>query len=978
MKPPIQLPSPSPRALALAIVSIGLTAGSAFAAEGPLRVAYVDVDGAEQEKAGVLHNAMRENGRRAIYFDYFHSPQALTADLQALYNAVVVRGDAADNLSALHPEKRVVFIPDGQSPEAVRNAVLKTVSDAARKDWVAFLAQREEEVREKNENVANYEKREAPLTFQRPFNVKGSMERTQVPADMRLELFASDPNIGKPIAMTWDSRGRCWVASTFDYPHGVTPDSVGNDKITICEDTNGDGVADKFTTFADKLNIPTGLCLVDGGLMVAQPPNFLFLKDTNGDDVADVREKRFESMWGIGDTHAQASNLHYGYDNWLYGAVGYSGFKGRVNGKELEFRQGTYRFKADGSQIEFLHQFTNNTWGQGYNAAGDQFGGTANNGPIFYGGIPHTAFGASKGMSAKKINVVGEAHPITENFRQVDVMGGYTAAAGASFIYSDQMPARMQGLAMVCEPTMKLVSLFRILADGAGYKAVDAMNIFASSDEWTSPVYAEVGPDGAVWIADWQNFIIQHNPTPSLERGGYKAVTGPGGAHENPLRDHNRGRIYRVVWSKAQPKKPEAARAQTTEALVSALGGDTQFGRLAAQRVLVETQRNEAVPALKKNVTAPPSTNLAIHSLWTLHGLKQLDVETHRAGLSSKDPDLRRNAIRALGSDEQSQKLFFATGALADAHPQNTVAALVKLAEFPTTEEIKKVARGVYVSTQSSKDEWLREAAKMLSKRHNAVPFTEGPNLLVNSGLELAGGDGLPEGWKRRDYNNASRGDSVRWFSNSDKKSAHSGERCITAVAAQAVDSSVFCDVAIKPHTEYRLAAWIKGKGVKGKLSLNDHIGRAETEKVTRNADWQLVETTFQSGERTKASINILFVGSGEGSFDDVSLTELIPLLEPTVLAGDAKRGETVFRQHQTAACVLCHALGGQGSAVGPALDGLATRHKPDYIKQSLVEPNAVLAKGYENLGVSPMPPMNLILTAQELEDIQAFLQTLK
>ena len=158
MNPPIHLPSRSPRALALAFVPIGLTAGGAFAAESPLRVAYVDVDGAEQEKAGVLHNAMRENGRRAIYFDYFHSPQALTAELQPLYNAVVVRGDAADKLSALHPEKRVVFIPEGQSPEAVRNAVLKTVSDAARKDWVAFLAQREEEVREKNENVANYEK----------------------------------------------------------------------------------------------------------------------------------------------------------------------------------------------------------------------------------------------------------------------------------------------------------------------------------------------------------------------------------------------------------------------------------------------------------------------------------------------------------------------------------------------------------------------------------------------------------------------------------------------------------------------------------------------------------------------------------------------------------------------------------------------------------------------------------------------------
>jgi hypothetical protein len=103
--------------------------------------------------------------------------------------------------------------------------------------------------------------------------------------------------------------------------------------------------------------------------------------------VADVREE-IMTGWGIGDTHAQASNLHYGYDNWLHGSVGYSGFAGEVGGKRHEFRMGTYRFKADGSAIEFLHQFTNNTWAQSQNDAGDNFGGTANGAPIFFGGIP--------------------------------------------------------------------------------------------------------------------------------------------------------------------------------------------------------------------------------------------------------------------------------------------------------------------------------------------------------------------------------------------------------------------------------------------------------------------------------------------------------------------------------------------------------------------------------------------------------------
>jgi putative membrane-bound dehydrogenase-like protein len=959
---------------------------TAQADHGPLRIAYVDPDAAEESRAGLLHRLMREQGRQAIYFDYFPSPEALSADLSKRYHAVALPERAqsgtpngAERFLRLHPEKKVLFLAEAQTDEAVRTAILQTVGDRARKDWVAFLAAREEEVREPNQNVANYEKRPQPLTLQKPLSAKGSLARIQVPADLRVEVFAESPQIGKPIAMSWDARGRCWVATTFDYPHGVTPDSVGNDKIIICEDTDGDGKADKFTTFADKLNIPTGLCFVNGGLMVAQPPHFVFLKDTNGDNVADVRETVFTGMWGVGDTHAQASNLHYGYDNWLYGAVGYSGFKGNVGGKQLEFRMGSYRFQADGSRLEFLHQFTNNTWGQGYNEAGDQFGGTANNAPLFYGGIPHTMFPAGvRGMSAMRINAVAEAHPITPNFRQVDVFGGYTAAAGSSFVYSASLPARMQGCALVCEPTMKLVSLFDVRPEGAGYRAFDRMNLFASSDEWTSPVYAEVGPDGAVWIADWQNFIIQHNPTPSEERGGYKAVTGPGGAHENPLRDHERGRIYRVLAADAKPAKLRPLEGAPVEEVVAALGSDTQFWRLTAQRLLVEGRKTEAVPRLKAIAVSKDAPIAAIHALWTLHGLGQLDAETHRAALASPDARVRRNAVRALDGGEQARALFFGSGVITDADAHTRLAAWVKMAEFPTTPELRKTVRALGLNMVSIKDEWLGEASRMLARRHGAELFTEGPNLLPNPGLENIGPDGLPEGWQRRDYNPRSRGDAVRWESVEGGKNVHSGNRAVRATAADLVDTSLHADVPLKPHRSYKLSTWVRGKGMRGKLSLNDHIGRAETEKLTKDGDWQLLETTFESGERTKASINILFVAKGEGYFDDVRLVELTPVADAALAAGDARRGEEIFRKHPTAACVLCHALQGAGSNVGPALDGIAARKDAAYIRQSLLEPNAVLATGYEYLKVSPMPAMNLILSPQEIEDVQAFLQTLK
>ncbi len=578
-------------------------------------------------------------------------------------------------------------------------------------------------------------------------------------------------------------------------------------------------------------------------------------------------------------------------------------------------------------------------------------------------------------MTAKKINVEDKVHTITPNFRQVDVFGGYTAAAGSAFINSGNLPARFQGKAMVCEPTMKTISLMDVQPDGAGYVAKDGFNLVASTDEWMSPVFSEVGPDGAIWFSDWQNYIIQHNPTPSYERGGYAAKTGVGGAHENPLRDHARGRIYRVVWDKATKPAITSLKGASTAQLTAALGDDNQFWRLTAQRLLVEGKRVEAAPELKQAVTNGPAIK-AIHSLWALQGLGKLDDDTHRAALLHKDAMVRRNATRALGSDDRAQKLFFSAGVVSDPNPNTKLAGLVKLAEFTTTKNIQTVVGSLAKNTSLKSDEWLSDAVRLLAKKHHTEVYREGPNLLPNPGFEELGTDGFPVGWKRRDYGNQAKAGEAEWavVKGSDQK--HGGEAAMRVIARTKsngpVDTSFFADVVLKPNTDYRLSAWIKGHALRnGKVSLNDHIGRAETDKVTRESDWVEVETIFNSRDRKTASINILFVAQGgDGYFDDVKLAELLPLEDSTkVLVGDAKRGDEIFHHH-AAACILCHSLKGEGSTVGPALDGIATRKDAAYIKQSLLEPSAVLAQGFENLGVSPMPPMGDIFNAQELLDI--------
>ncbi|MSU60029.1 MAG: c-type cytochrome [Pedosphaera sp.] len=954
------------------------------AVASPIRVLYLGTD--DRAPRMTSHALMRDLGRDAIWFDYVSDPKAATPEYVAKFDVVVLDAPAdtfAKALAAVPATKRLTAssLGDSVTPDfavAAKPKILAAAGLVRVAEWEKFLAQREPEQREARSTIANYEKRAQPVTFQFPLSVKGSKERTQVAPDLRLELFAGEPDINKPIFMAWDERGRLWIAEARDYPHDVKPDGMGTDSIKICEDTDGDGRADKFTVFADHLNIPTGFTFANGGIVVAQSPRFLFLKDTDGDDRADVRQE-IMTGWGISDTHAQANNLHYGHDNWLYGCVGYSGFKGTVGGVEKQFSMGTYRFKADGSALEFLHQFTNNSWGHSANEFGDQFGGTANNAPIFFGGIPATILPKGmRAMTAKRINTEEKTHTITPNFRQVDVMGGYTAAAGSAFIHSDNLPARLQGMAMICEPTMKNIALMDVKRDGAGYVANDGFNLVASSDEWMSPVFAEVGPDGAVWFSDWQNYIIQHNPTPSVERGGYAAKTGVGSAHENPLRDHSRGRVYRVVWDLAKPASIKSLKGATTAQLVAALGDGNQFWRLTAQRLLVEGKRTEAAPALKQAVAVAAPLK-AIHALWTLHGLGQLDDATHRAGLVHAEAAVRRNATRALGRDGAAVSLFFASAVVSDADPLTKLAAFVKLAEFPATKQIQTVVASVVRNLANQKDEWLKESVRLLGRIHGAALYREGPNLLPNPGFEVIGGNGLPDGWQRRDYGAREGNSGAEWSVVSGDKQFHGGRQALRCITRGDADTSLHADVTVKPNTQYRLAGWVKTHALQGKVSFNVHGARVETETVRRrDTDWTEVEVEFNSGDRATASVNILHVAKGDALFDDVRLTELIPAEVTTkLIAADARRGEQLFLKHP-AACVLCHSLKGQGSTVGPALDGIASRSTPAYIRESLLEPSKVIAKGFEQFKISPMPPMGDIFSPQELADIEAFVLTLK
>src|SRR6476620_1724733 len=205
----------------------------------------------------------------------------------------------------------------------------------------------------------------------------------------------------------------------------MQPMGQGHDRIKICEDTDGDGRADKFTIFADKLSIPTGFVFYKNGIIVVHSGLTEYLQDTDGDLKVDSRTVLFKG-WGTEDTHAGPSNLRYGFDNWIWGTVGYSGFNGTVGGKQVRFGQGIYRFKPDGSALEFIRSSNNNTWGLAFTEDNIVVGSTANGNASMYMPIPNRYYEAVNGFSATVMGTIADSqkfYPLTEKVRQVDFHG---------------------------------------------------------------------------------------------------------------------------------------------------------------------------------------------------------------------------------------------------------------------------------------------------------------------------------------------------------------------------------------------------------------------------------------------------------------------------------------------------------------------------------------------------------------------------
>lgn len=588
--------------------------------------------------------------------------------------------------------------------------------------------------------ISDYTKRHLVPKMQEALKPEESKKLMQVPVDFDIQLFAAEPDITNPIAMAWDERGRLWIVESVDYPNTfLETDGAANDRIKICEDTNGDGKADKFTVFADKLNIPTSMVFANGGVVVAMAPHLVFLKDTNGDDKADVREN-IMTGWEKNDTHFGPSNLQYGFNNKIWGVVG-SGYKGTTkDGKTMDFRTGVYNLNPDGTEVDFLANTSNNTWGLGLTEDNNIFISTANNTHSAFYSMParfmQRNLPGSTVQAVQKIDGHYDSHTMTRNLRQVDVVGGFTSAAGHHFYTARSFPkSYWNRVAFVCEPTVRLIHNAIIEPQGAGFAEKDGWNFLASTDEWVGPVHAEVGPDGALWVADWYNFIIQHNvfverQAPSNMVLPFKdQPKGQGNAFISPLRDINFGRVYRVVYKKAKPYQPVTIAKNDPASLTAALQSDNMFWRMTAQRLIVESKNQALLPDLYRvigqtNVDEIGLNSPAVHAIWTLHGMGALSGSNAEAlkvvssALTHPAAGVRKAAIETLPKTSQTLEQLQKVGLLNDPSLNVRMAAVLAMVTMPASNEVGAALYRASLRPENEADEWMGRALFAAASTH--------------------------------------------------------------------------------------------------------------------------------------------------------------------------------------------------------------------------------------------------------------------
>ncbi|MGI9266881.1 MAG: PVC-type heme-binding CxxCH protein [Akkermansiaceae bacterium] len=435
-----------------------------------------------------------------------------------------------------------------------------------------------------------------------------------LPEGMEIQLVASDPMIAKPVQMNFDSRGRLWLVSSGMYPH-IVPGAEENDKVLILEDTNGDGIADKRIVFADNLHIPTAVLPADGGAYVANSTEIIFLKDTDGDGKADQRRVVL-SGFGTEDTHHIVHTFEQGPDGMLYflQSIYIHSHLETPYGVRRLMGGGIWHFRPETQRAEILSKGLINPWGFIFDEHGQTFATDGAGGHGINDIFPRSVFRTSPG--AKRI--VDGLNP------------GQPKLCGLEILSGSHVPEKFRGVLIAPDFRGHRINAYRLNPEGSSYNSTRIDDFLSSSHRAFRPIDVKMGPDGALYIADWYNPIIQHGEVD----------------FRDARRDHSRGRIWRVTF-KGQPliEKKDFSKFSIKELLAHTISKE-RIHREQARNEL--RTRTDVLPELSTWSSKLTDNFSRMQAMWNHQAVNHTAINLIKSLISSDDPRYRAAALRVI------------------------------------------------------------------------------------------------------------------------------------------------------------------------------------------------------------------------------------------------------------------------------------------------------------------------------------------
>lgn len=452
--------------------------------------------------------------------------------------------------------------------------------------------------------------------FGQGYSPDEAVKRMKVADGFEVRVIASEPLVRQPVAIEFDDRGRLWVIQYLQYPNPAGLKRVqvdrfsrtkydrvpepppkgprGADRITILEDTNGDGRMDRGKDFIDGLNLTTGIAFGHGGVFVLNVPYLLFYPDKNRDDVPDGDPEVLLSGFGMEDAHSVANSLTFGPDGWLYGCQG-STVTANVRG--IEFQQGIWRYHPVTGIFELFCEGGGNSWGLDFDRTGQLLYSTNWGGHVLLHGVQgsYLVKAFAKHGALHNPHAYGFFdHAPHKNFR-----GGHVTVGGIVY-QGDSFPESFRGKYIAGDLLGHGVYWHDIESRGSTFQTAHAGELLIANDSWFAPTDVTMGPDGAIYVADWHDSRTAH-PDPDAEW------------------DRSNGRIYRIAAKGTKPVAPIDFAKLSNDELLKLHAHRSQWFVRHARQELARRRDPSVLDSLRSRALSERDETAALEALWTLH-----------------------------------------------------------------------------------------------------------------------------------------------------------------------------------------------------------------------------------------------------------------------------------------------------------------------------------------------------------------------